>query len=342
MAAFNFPNSPNNGDTYTANGVTFVYDSTNGAWKKNPASATKGQKGATGADNSTKGQKGVKGATGADNSTKGQKGATGADNSTKGQKGATGADNSTKGQKGATGPQGNTGPQGAQGIKGQKGEIGPQGPQGEKGATGAKGDKGAVGPQGPQGAQGPTGPTSFNGSIRQLTTATKTGAWSYRYYTGTQDVGMLASITPNDNSNKLLVRFFVYCGGQSASQGYSRIGAYLQRKIGSGSWNTVFTGNQAQGTIPLIPSVPGGPSNNTYTYLTAGVENNSNQAIGLLAHEFLDEPTTTQQVQYRVLVYGANHGGSYANYLTLGRSYTSGWGSTAQCPCSITVMELES
>ena len=57
MAAFNFPNSPNNGDTYTANGVTFVYDSTNGAWKKNPASATKGQKGATGADNSTKGQK---------------------------------------------------------------------------------------------------------------------------------------------------------------------------------------------------------------------------------------------------------------------------------------------
>ena len=300
MAAFNFPNSPNNGDTYTANGVTFVYDSTNGAWKKNPASATKGQKGATGADNST------------------------------------------KGQKGATGPQGNTGPQGAQGIKGQKGEIGPQGPQGEKGATGAKGDKGAVGPQGPQGAQGPTGPTSFNGSIRQLTTATKTGAWSYRYYTGTQDVGMLASITPNDNSNKLLVRFFVYCGGQSASQGYSRIGAYLQRKIGSGSWNTVFTGNQAQGTIPLIPSVPGGPSNNTYTYLTAGVENNSNQAIGLLAHEFLDEPTTTQQVQYRVLVYGANHGGSYANYLTLGRSYTSGWGSTAQCPCSITVMELES
>ena len=342
MAAFNFPNSPNSGDTYTANGVTFVYDSTNGAWKKNPASATKGQKGATGADNSTKGQKGVKGATGADNSTKGQKGATGADNSTKGQKGATGADNSTKGQKGATGPQGNTGPQGAQGIKGQKGEIGPQGPQGEKGATGAKGDKGAVGPQGPQGAQGPTGPTSFNGSIRQLTTATKTGAWSYRYYTGTQDVGMLASITPNDNSNKLLVRFFVYCGGQSASQGYSRIGAYLQRKIGSGSWNTVFTGNQAQGTIPLIPSVPGGPSNNTYTYLTAGVENNSNQAIGLLAHEFLDEPTTTQQVQYRVLVYGANHGGSYANYLTLGRSYTSGWGSTAQCPCSITVMELES
>ena len=45
MAAFDFPSNPNNGDTYTANDVTFVYDSTNGAWRKNPASATKGQKG---------------------------------------------------------------------------------------------------------------------------------------------------------------------------------------------------------------------------------------------------------------------------------------------------------
>ena len=105
MAAFNFPNSPNSGDTYTANGVTFVYDSTNGAWKKNPASATKGDKG-------QKGEQGIQGNPGADNSTKGQKGekgATGADNSTKGQKGEEGADNSTKGQKGDDGASGSTG-----------------------------------------------------------------------------------------------------------------------------------------------------------------------------------------------------------------------------------------
>ena len=151
---------------------------------------------------------------------------------------------------------------------------------------------------------------------------------------------MLASITPNDNSNKLLVRFFVYCGGSASGSG-SRIGSYLQRKIGGGSWSTVFQGNQSQGSIPLIPSVPGGPGNNTYTYLTAGTELANHAAIGLLAHEFLDSPATTSQVQYRVLVYGANHGGSYSNYLTLGRSYTTGWGNTAQAPCSLTVMELE-
>ena len=56
MAAFDFPSNPSNGDTYTANGVTFVYDVSNGAWKKNPASATqgdKGQKGDTGSTGST-------------------------------------------------------------------------------------------------------------------------------------------------------------------------------------------------------------------------------------------------------------------------------------------------
>ena len=57
MAAFDFPSNPNNGDTYTANGVTFVYDNSNGAWKKNPASATQGDKG-------DKGDKGNTGSTG--------------------------------------------------------------------------------------------------------------------------------------------------------------------------------------------------------------------------------------------------------------------------------------
>jgi hypothetical protein len=33
MAEFNFPPSPANGDTYSLNGITYVYDSTEGAWK---------------------------------------------------------------------------------------------------------------------------------------------------------------------------------------------------------------------------------------------------------------------------------------------------------------------
>ena len=38
--AINFPNSPSNGDTHTAGGKTFTYDSTVGAWSPAPAGAT--------------------------------------------------------------------------------------------------------------------------------------------------------------------------------------------------------------------------------------------------------------------------------------------------------------
>ena len=31
--AFNFPNSPSNGDTTTVNGITYTYNSTLGAWR---------------------------------------------------------------------------------------------------------------------------------------------------------------------------------------------------------------------------------------------------------------------------------------------------------------------
>ena len=94
MAAIDFPNSPSNGTTHTANGITWVYSSTKGVWKASTFSdAPTGEKG-------QKGQKGQKGATGATGS-KGQKGATGST----GAKGATGSTGSTgsKGQKGATG-----------------------------------------------------------------------------------------------------------------------------------------------------------------------------------------------------------------------------------------------
>ena len=38
--AINFPDSPSNGDTHTAGGKTFTYDSTVGAWSPAPAGAT--------------------------------------------------------------------------------------------------------------------------------------------------------------------------------------------------------------------------------------------------------------------------------------------------------------
>ena len=89
MAAFDFPNSPSVGNTYTANGVTFQWNGS--VWTRYSAS--------TGAQGST--------------------GPTGA----QGAVGSTGAQGAT-GSTGPTGAQGATGPTGAQGAQGHQGTAG--------------------------------------------------------------------------------------------------------------------------------------------------------------------------------------------------------------------------
>ena len=46
MAAFDFPSSPNNGDTYSANGIDWIYNGN--VWKKDATAGVKGQKGEIG------------------------------------------------------------------------------------------------------------------------------------------------------------------------------------------------------------------------------------------------------------------------------------------------------
>ena len=94
MSAFNFPASPSNGDTYTANGVTFTYSSSSTAWQRSSAVGAQGAQGHQGATGST-GPTGPTGNTGA-----------------QGAAGPTGAQGAT----GSTGAQGATGPTGAQGA----------------------------------------------------------------------------------------------------------------------------------------------------------------------------------------------------------------------------------
>ena len=43
MAAFGFPNSPNNGDNYTANGITWTWDGT--SWRRSSAVGAQGAQG---------------------------------------------------------------------------------------------------------------------------------------------------------------------------------------------------------------------------------------------------------------------------------------------------------
>ena len=68
MSAFNFPASPSNGDTYTANGFTYEWDGSK--WiRKSPSTGAQGSTGPTGAQ----GAAGAQGATGS----AGSQGATG-------------------------------------------------------------------------------------------------------------------------------------------------------------------------------------------------------------------------------------------------------------------------
>ena len=59
MAQFNFPSSPNNGDSFTQNSVTFVWDGE--AWRRQGVAGPTGAQGSTGSAGPT----GAQGATGA-------------------------------------------------------------------------------------------------------------------------------------------------------------------------------------------------------------------------------------------------------------------------------------
>ena len=136
MAAFNFPNSPNTNDVYTANGISYKWDGD--VWKRVSATGAQGPTGSTGAQ----GAAGAQGATG------------------------------PTGSQGATGSTGPTGPSGATGAQGATGPTGPTGPTGAQGATGSTGAQGATGPTGAQGAQGNDG--NFGGATFDYTFSTNT------------------------------------------------------------------------------------------------------------------------------------------------------------------------
>jgi len=148
MAAFDFPSSPNNGDTYSANGIDWIYNGS--VWKKDATAGVKGQKGEVGqkGQKGEVGEKGTKGEVG-DKGQKGEIGATGGsggigDKGQKGEVGATGAA-ASKGQKGEIGATGGTG---GTGDKGQKGATGSGGSNGSDGSDGDKGQKGEEGESG--------------------------------------------------------------------------------------------------------------------------------------------------------------------------------------------------
>ena len=203
MAAFNFPASPSNGDTYTLNSVTYQYDGTK--WVR--YSAAVGAQGATGSTGAqgAQGSQGHQGLQGAQAHISTSAPSSGVNNGDLWWESDTGDlaiyynDGSSAqwidintGPRGAQGGTGPTGAQGATGSTGSQGATGPTGPTGSTGSQGATAAQGAQGATGATGSQGATGATGAQGSTGS------TGAQGATGSTGAQ--GALATINSNVNN----------------------------------------------------------------------------------------------------------------------------------------------
>ena len=167
MAAFDFPSSPNNGDTYSANGIDWIYNGN--VWKKDATAGVKGQKGEIGVTGD-KGQKGEKGEVGPQGD---------------------------KGQKGEIGATGGTGGTGAQGDKGQKGEVGAAATKGQKGEIGATGGTGGTGNAGSDGDKGQKGEIGVTGTV--FTSGTR-----MLFHQASAPTGWTKSTTNNDRALRVV------------------------------------------------------------------------------------------------------------------------------------------
>ena len=250
--AVNFPDSPSNGQTFSSNGLTFTWNGS--AWKLDPSSGTKGQKGQQGdtgqkGDTGSQGQKGDTGAQGqkgdigpaggtggqGNKGDKGQKGQDGTDASgAKGQKGEPSTVKGEKGQKGEVGSGGSDGNDGSDGDKGQKGEAGAASSKGQKGEAGTNGSNGSDGDKGQKGDKGQTGATGS-----QTFTVTNSGASAYQ-------------IDGSNNPTLTLVRGFTYTFNVNASGHPFFIKTSASTGTGN-QYNTGVTNNGVQvGTLTFV------------------------------------------------------------------------------------------
>ena len=193
MAALDFPNSPSNGDTYSANGLTYTYNSSSTKWVRTSPSV-----GAQGAQ----GHQGHQGAAGA-----------------QGAQGATAAAGA-QGNQGHQGDDGAGGSAGAQGNQGHQGAAGAQGAQGHQGHQGAGGSAGAQGNQGHQGAGGTAGAQGHQGSAGS---ATISGNADNRVITGGSGTNLVGESGLTYNGSRLTVDGDLLVEGQSNLSGEIRL-----------------------------------------------------------------------------------------------------------------------
>ena len=142
--------------------------------------------------------------------------------------------------------QGETGPQGEQGIQGVKGDVGPQGEVGSQGLRGERGIQGDIGPQGIQGLQGLPGPKGDKGDP-----GTGSGT-SYDY-----DVTYYGAVGDGTTDNRMAIQTTIdRCGSDGGGTVYIPRGTYVLSGPVSLKSNCIIKGAGIHTTI--IKAAPGG------------------------------------------------------------------------------------
>ena len=353
MAAFDFPNSPSNGDTYSANGIDWIYNGN--VWKKDATAGVKGQKGEVGqkgqkgevgekgqkGEIGDKGQKGEIGPTGGSGGAgdKGQKGEVG-EKGQKGEIGGTGGtgDKGEKGQKGqdgndATGTKGQKGEAGAAADKGQKGEIGNTGGTGGTGSKGEKGQKGEVGATGSTGAKGQKGEIGAQG-VQGNTGSTGSKGQKGEAAAGTN--GVVKQVLSSSTNGTQYYRYYQGPIDTGLSVTINCADANNKILIQYDVYCAATTGTSSFGGGRYVASrllrnnsqIAAGTGGNN----ESGQTDTGNDQLDCHSFSFLDTPGAgnhTYKVQVRHYL-----SGNYANYLVVNRSRSGTYRARSTLTCS--------
>ena len=217
-----FPNSPTDGQQFTAGGAMWTWSAAAGAWLGGSAVGSQGPQGPQGTPGGPQGATGSQGAVG------------------------------NTGPQGASGAQG---PQGGAGVQGPPG-TGAQGSPGVQGPTGTQGPAGGAGPQGSAGAQGPagsTGPQGVAGTTPDLTSylyRTKDnvidGGGSLQVNGMNYVIGAVGAIAADGGASHRLEVRSAGAAGDAAFMGFHRVG-YFAAGLGIDTDNQWRVGGWSMG-----------------------------------------------------------------------------------------------
>ncbi len=150
------------------------------------------------------------------------------------------------------------------------------------------------------------------GKILQVVQTTKLDTFSTTSATFTDLTGMSVNITPSSASNKVLV--LVTTNASSA-----------------GTYNTMF--QLVRDSTDIFQGDAGGASQSRASMQTRDTDNNTSSSANF---NFLDSPSTTSQVTYKIQIMAQSGGTSYVNRT----SYDSNSQAIARIASSIIAMEV--